>query len=336
MIASIIRQCLKLMPVAALLMLPVGEARGKTAQEHAQQVFPTASEWKSWCLSDEVQLLRGMVPDQKTHQYCALRKVKGENRLVMTYIVASAHHQFARFALKNGEVMAYHTNGALLARMPLWESPPALYAPAEPMVQLRLTGTDDNLIYCEAENLTRFPVLLRPGNVSIIITKGERITLSNLFVKLRETTLLPPRGKARLRLDLIIKRRKNPEGLTKAERVELVYHAQESAVITQPQAIAPAAILQPGMPELGETGRCFPIRLRDDLAVIQRYSPTGRAEVKQLEFYRLHKGVWQHITTELINSYYRPAIFQCEETRVRIYAITGRTLAEVQLSQPVQ
>ena len=172
---------------------------------------------------------------------------------------------------------------------------------------------------------------LRPGNISIITTESGQVTCSNLSVKLREETVLQPHAAAQLQLDIISKKITNPKGLTKVERVDLVYHAQESANIRHPQAIAPAVILQSGMPEIGENGRSFPIRLRDDLAVIQRYNMGGYADMQVLDFYRLHKGVWQYVRTKTINSSYTPAIFQCDGKSIRIYDITGSKLADLQL-----
>ena len=331
MVDYIVRHCWQVLLWGALLMPAMGVAHGDTALEQAQRVVPKGSGWKSFRLSDDVQLLRCLLDDKKTHLYCGMCKVNGTYRLVMPHLIAARHDQFAKFSLKGSEILAYHANGVLLARLPMWDFPPALFAPAEQIVQLRLTGTGDNLLYCEAINLSPAPVCLRPGHISIITTEGEQVTCSNLSVKLREETMLQPHATARLQLDIISKKITNPKGLTKAERVDLVYHAQESADIRHPQAIAPAVILQPGMPEMGDNGRRFPIRLRDDLAVIQCYNMGGYANMKELDFYRLHKGVWQYVRTKTINSSYTPAIFQCEGKHIRIYDISGSKLADLQL-----
>ena len=229
--------------------------------ESVQRMFPKSTGWKSFRLSDDVQMLRCLMPDKTTHMYCVTRRAKGEFRLVKTHGVSVVDDQFARFSLKNGTVLAYHSNGEVLACMPLWETPPALYAPASEWVRLSLTGTGDNQITCEAENLTRVPVLLRPGRVQIITTEDGEVVWSNLLVRLREETLLSPRGKVQLQLDLVVKRNTNPKGLMRKERVDLVYLADDVVLTAPSRAIAPAAVLQPGMPELGELGGFFPIRL---------------------------------------------------------------------------
>lgn len=108
------------------------------------------------------------------HQYCVVRDNGSGPRLVHTYSVKASDDQFARFALKGNEVWAYHANGALLARMRLWEKPPVLHAPAPEHARLRFTGTGEGLILCEAENLTDYPVLLRRGRVYIVLPEGKR------------------------------------------------------------------------------------------------------------------------------------------------------------------
>lgn len=302
-----------------------------TAQNLAESVFPDATGWKSYRLSDEVQLLRCLMADKKTQMYSAVRKAKGVFRLVLTHGVHVEDDQYARFALKDGAVLAYHSSGVLLARMPMWETPPALFAPAPELVRLRFSGTGDNLILCEAENLTDSPVLLRPGKVTIITTDDDEVKRGNLSARLSQETRLPPRGSCRLRLDIISKRRTNPTGLSKLERVDLVYRADDVKPCGNPGAVAPAFILQAGMPELGSPGYHFPIRLRDDLAVNIPPGPGGRADVMQLEFYRLSEGLWQHIGSKSLHSNYSPFSFECEENRVRVYAIGGRKLADIQL-----
>lgn len=315
-----------------MVMAPVfGENSADTPLESVQRVFPESTGWKSFHLSDDVQLQRCLMPDKTTHMYCATRRTKAGFRLVKAHGVSVVDDQFARFSLKNGTVLAYHSNGEVLARMPMWETPPALYAPAAEMVRLRLTGTGDNQIICEAENLTKVPVLLRPGRVQIITTEDGEVTWSNLLVKLREETLLPPRGKIQLQLPIVVKRVTNPKGLTRKERVDLVYLADDVAPAADSLAIAPAVILQPGMPELGELGGFFPIRLRDDLTVAYCPSPAGRADSRQLDFYRLRDGVWQFVASPVVRSTSIPRRFTCENNRVRVYDIEGRKLAEFQL-----
>ena len=118
------------------------------------------------------------------------------------------------------------------------------------------------------------------------------------------------------------------------ERVDLVYLADDVAPAADSLAIAPAVILQPGMPELGELGGFFPIRLRDDLAVAYQPGVTGRADSRELEFYRLRDGVWQHVSSPVVRSTSIPRRFKCENNRVRVYDIEGWKLAEFQLPFP--
>ena len=296
-----------------------------------QRAFPQSTGWMCFHLSDKVQLQRCLMPDKATHMYCVTRRAKGDFQLVKTHAVAAVDDQFSRFSLKDGTVLAYHSNGEVLARMPMWETPPALYAPAAEWVRLRLTGTGDNQIICEAENLTMVPVLLRPGRVQIITTEDGEVTWSNLLVRLREETLLPPRGKVQLQLPIVVKRVTNPKGLTRKERVDLVYLADDVAPAADSLAIAPAVILQPGMPELGELGGFFPIRLRDDLAVVHRSGISGYAGARQLDFYRLRNGVWQFVASPVVRSTRLPRLFKCVDDEVRIDDIEGWKLAEFQL-----
>lgn len=327
----IIRQCCAGL-FGVVVMAPVfGETSADTPLESVQRVFPESTGWKSFCLSDDVQLLRCLMPDNATHMYCVTRRAKDAFPLVKAHAVAAVDDQFARFSLKNGTVLAYHSNGEVLARMPMWETPPALYAPASEWVRLRLTGTDDNLLLCEAENLTRVPVLLRPGRVKIITTEQGEVMWSNLLVRLLQETLLPPRGKVQLQLALATKRSTNPKGLMRKERVDLVYLADDVAPTAPTGALAPAVVLQPGMPELGELGGFFPIRLRDDLAVVHRSGISGYAGARQLDFYRLRNGVWQHVSSPVVRSTRLPRLFKCVDDEVRVYDIEGWKLAEFQL-----
>ena len=326
MMRFIVRFC-SLVLFCALLVAPLS---ADTPLESVQRVFPESTGWKSFCLSDDVQLLRCLMPDKTTHMYCVTRSTKAGFRLVKAHGVSVVDDQFARFSLKNGTVLAYHSSGEVLARLPLWDAPPALYAPAAEQVRLRLTGTGDNQILCEAENLTRVPVLLRPGRVKIITTKQGEVMWSNLLARLQTETLLPPRGKIQLQLDLVVKRITNPKGLMRKERVDLVYLADDVAP-TRSLAIAPAVVLQPGMPELGELGGFFPIRLRDDLAVAYQLGFTGRADSRELDFYRLCNGVWQHVSSPVVRSTRSPSRFKCVDDEVRVYDIEGWKLAEFQL-----
>lgn len=313
-------------------MAPVfGETSADTPLESVQRVFPESTGWKSFCLSDDVQLLRCLMPDKTTHMYCATRSTKAGFRLVKAHGVSVVDDQFARFSLKDDTVLAYHSSGEVLARMPMWETPPALYAPASEWVRLRLTGTDDNLLLCEAENLTRVPVLLRPGRVKIITTEQGEVMWSNLLVRLLQETLLPPRGKVQLQLDLATKKNHNPKGLMRKERVDLVYLADDVAPTAPTGTLAPAVVLQPGMPELGELGGFFPIRLRDDLVVVHRSGISGYAGARQLDFYRLRNGVWQHVSSPVVRSTRSPSRFKCVDDEVRVYDIEGWKLAEFQL-----
>ena len=330
MIRFIIRLCF-LVLFCAVLVTPVrGAAPVNSPLETVQRVFPESTDWKIFRLSDDVQLQRCLMPDKATHMYCITRREKEASPLVKTHAVAAVDDQFSRFSLQEDTVLAYHSSGEVLARLPLWDEPPALYAPAVEQVRLRLTGTDDNLLLCEAENLTSEPVLLRPGRVQIITTEQGEVMWSNLLVRLQTETLLPPRGKVQLQLDLVVKRITNPKGLMRKERVDLVYLADDVAP-TRPRAIAPAVVLQPGMPELGELGGFFPIRLRDDLAVVHRSGISGYAGARQLDFYRLRNGVWQHVSSPVVRSTRLPSRFKCVDDEVRVYDIEGWKLAEFQL-----
>lgn len=327
----IIRQCCTGL-FGVVVMAPVfGEPSADTPLESVQRVFPESTGWKSFCLSDDVQLLRCLMPDKATHMYCVTRSTKAGFRLVKAHGVSVVDDQFARFSLKNGTVLAYHSSGEVLARLPLWDAPPALYALAAEQVCLRMTGTGDNLLLCEAENLTQVPVLLRPGRVQIITTEQGEVMWSNLLARLQTETLLPPRGKVQLQLDLATKRITNPKGLMRKGRVDLVYLADDVAPAADSLAIAPAVILQPGMPELGELGGFFPIRLRDDLAVVHRSGISGYAGARQLDFYRLRNGVWQHVSSPVVRSTRLPSRFKCVDDEVRVYDIEGWKLAEFQL-----
>ena len=318
--------------LGAMLVAPgLGAIPVNSPQETVQRVFPESTDWKIFRLSDDVQLQRCLMPGKSTHMYCVTRRAGDAFPLVKAHAVAAVDDQFSRFSLKDDTVLAYHSSGEVLARLPLWDLPPALYAPAVEQVRLRLTGTGDNLLFCEAENLTPVPVLLRPGRVQIITTDQGEVTWSNLLVRLQKETLLPPRGKVRLQLDLVVKRITNPKGLTRKERVELVYLADDVAPAGHPRAIAPAVILQPGMPEVGELGAFFPIRLRDDLAVACQPGFTGRADSRELEFYQLRDGVWQFAACPVVRSTSIPRRFKCENNRVRVYDIEGWKLAEFQL-----
>ena len=299
-----------------------------TSLASVQRAFPQSTDWTSYRLSDDVQLQRCLMPDKATHMYCVTRRAGDAFPLVKTHAVAAVDDQFSRFALKNGTVLAYHSCGEELARLPLWETPPALFAPASEWVRLRLSGTGDNQIVCEAENLTMVSVLLRPGRVQIITTEDAEVTWSNLLVRLREETLLPPRGKVQLQLALATKRSTNPKGLMRKERVELVYLADDVAPTAPTGTLAPAAVLQPGMPDLGELGGFFPIRLRDDLAVALRAGIGGMAGIRQLDFYRLRNGVWQHVSSPVVRSPRLPRLFKCVDDEVRIDDIEGWKLAE--------
>lgn len=85
------------------------------------------------------------------------------------------------------------------------------------------------------------------------------------------------------------------------------------------------------MPELGSPEHYFPLRLRGDLAVRLCRGIDGRADVKQLDFYRLSNGLWLHVGSSVLHSNYSPSSFECEDRRVRVHAIGGRKLADIQL-----
>ena len=301
----------------------------------ARRVFPMGQEWKTFPLPERVTVLRcsRKEPEYRSlHQYCVVRDNGSGPRLVHTYSVKKSDDQFARFALKGNEVWAYHANGALLARMRLWEKPPVLHAPAPEHARLRFTGTGEGYILCEAENLTDYPVLLRRGRVYIVLPEGKRTVLNNLCVWLREETLLPPRQKKSLQLRIVAKRTINPRGLMRRKQVHLVYRASDSKPISHPEAIAPAAIFQPGLPDLGDKDQLQLFRLSDELAVVDGDSVGGHLGY-QFDFYRLKQGVWQLATRveQSANPRFGAFAYECHGNRVRLLDSDEDTIIEVEV-----
>lgn len=301
----------------------------------ARCVFPMGLEWKIFPLPEGVTVLRCSRNEpayRSLHQYCVVRDAGSGLRLVHTYAVKKVNDQFARFELKGNEVWVYHANGALLARMRLWENPPALHAPAPEHVQLRFTGTGEGYILCEAENLTDYPVLLRRGRVYIVLPEGKRTVFNNLCVWLREEALLEPRQKMSLQLRIAAKRAINPRGLMRRNQVHLVYRACDDKPISHPEAIAPAAIFQPGLPDLGDKDRSSMNRLNDELAVVEGDSVGGHLGY-QFDFYRLKQGVWQLATRveQSANPRLGVSAYECNGNRVRILDSDEDTIMEVEV-----
>lgn len=264
--------------------------------------------------------------DESQNVYCAVREESGKARLMMVRMEKIENDQFARFELKGDEVLAYHANGALLARLRLRETPPARYSCAPEQVRLRFTGPADGAILCEAENLTDYPVLLRNGNVRILITEGNNVRFNNLLVKMRELTL-NPREKRPLQLPIMAKKRINPTSLGKHGSVELVCYMNDPQRITRPGAIAPVAIMQPGLPDVSGG---FLTRLRDDLAVEQQSDIAGSAGYT-LAFYRLRNGIWEHATSLRVNSRYNPFAYEVDGNLIRVLDFDNDKIVEVTL-----
>lgn len=301
----------------------------------ARRVFPMGQEWKTFPLPERVTVLccsRKEPEYRSLHQYCVVRDNGSGPRLVHTYSVKKSDDQFARFALKGNEVWAYHANGALLARMRLWENPPVLHAPAPEHARLRFAGTGEGYILCEAENLTDFPVLLRRGRVYIVLPEGKRTVLNNLCVWLREETLLPPRQKKSLQLRIFAKRAINPRGLMRRNQVHLVYRACDDKPISHPEAIAPAAIFQPGLPDLGNKDQLQLLRLSDELAVVDGDNVGGHLGYR-LDLYRLKQGLWQLATRveKTANPRLGVSAYECNGNRMRILDSDENVIMEVEV-----
>ena len=300
-----------------------------------RRVFPMGQEWISFPLPDGVTVLRCLRKEpayRSLHQYSVVRDAGSGPRLVHTHAVKKVNDQFARFELKGNEVWAYHANGALLARMRLWENPPALHAPAPEHARLRFTGTGEGHILCEAENLTDYPVLLRRGRVYIVLPEDKRTAFNNLCVWLREETLLAPRQKKPLQLRIFAKRAINPRGLMRRNQVHLVYRACDDKPISHPDAIAPAAIFQPGLPDLGDKDSLSLYRLSDEFAVAEGDSVGGHLGY-QFDFYRLKQGAWQLATRVEQTANPRLGVFayECNGNRVRILDSDEDTIMEVEV-----
>ena len=317
--------------IATAALCPAKESTPLTPRECAQQAFPKAVEWSECRLTPDMVLMRGIIHDfhyLTAHMYCAVRTRDGIPRLAATYAVEAKENQFVRFNQRGDEILAYHQNGTLLARMRLWETPPAAFSPAPDIVKFRLAGVEPGYVLCEAENLTRFPVLLRRGKMSLTAyrdTMVERLTLSTTV----KACTLPPGKRQILRLSIKAKRQVHPTSLLKMDRVDFSYHA----VNYQPVGsdITPARILPAGLPDLGEQGYTSPIRLRDDLAVESSSIPTGYHQ-SQLSFYQLKNGIWYHILTKNVGSSpYTPGCFECRGDHVRILDYGGNELSSVRI-----
>lgn len=314
--------------VVGLGMMPslsAADAPG-TPRELAHRICPKATAWKETNLSSDTVLLRGSWAESASgrdmHMYLAVQTKQGVPRLMLTHVVAAAADQYARFELKGAEVRAYHANGTLLARVRMWETPPAQYAGAPELVSLRLVGVEPGIVIAEAENLTRFPVVLRRGKVYLIEYEGNKVRLNNLSLHSEECRLQPGECR-RMKLRIASKRVIFPSGLLENKRVELVYRAKDNQLCGA--EIAPAWILQYGMPQLNDQGYAYPIRLRDDFAVVLE-SGMGGFAMYRLAMYQLNNGVWFHSGYLNISGNYAPREFEIEHNQIRVLDYRERSL----------
>lgn len=305
-------------------------ASAETPQECAGRAFPKAGDWQEYRLSAETKLMRGTLNDfhyMTAHMYCAIRTQGGIPRLSAVYAVAADENQFARFKQQGEEILAYHQNGTLLSRMRLWDTPPAAFSPAPDIVQFRFVGVEPDYVLCEAENLTRFPVVLRQGKMHLKGYKDDKVEGNFPTLQVTPCTL-PPRQKHLLRLQIISKKILHLTGLQKQDRVEFVYLAADKQPVGKD--ISPARILPTGLPDLGETGYEYPIRLRDDLAVLLHHPPAGYVQF-QLRFYQRRNGAWYHLFSKNITGRLAPHSYECREDNIRILDYEGSTLHTVRI-----
>lgn len=318
-----------LMTMAALLVLPTQAAlpesdTPRTPRELAQRVFHKAAEWKEMRLSPDTVLLRGTLADTASgkdmHVFLVVQTKSEKPRLMLTHSVAAVSDQYARFELKGAELRAYHANGTLLARLRMWEAPPAQYATAPELVSLRLVGEEPGIVIAEAENLTGFPVVLRRGKVFVIEREENEVRCRNLGLKIDECSLNPGQCK-QVRLRIASKRPVHSKDLLKVERVELVYRAQDN--LPCGAEISPAWVLPPGVPQLGDQGYAYPIRLRDDFAVVCE-SGMGGVTMHRLALYQLNNGVWFHAGYLKTQGNSTPCAFEIEQDKIRVRDYLGR------------
>ncbi len=318
------KRLLRTLIYAVLVVAGVVQAGNETSRELAQKVFREASGWKEYRLSADTVLLRGRLENFNgrgpTHMYCAVRMKEGKPQLCATYAVAAGNDQFARFSLKAGVVQAYHANGVLLARIRLWDAPPAQFATAPSLVSLRLVGVEPGAVIAEAENLTGHPVTLRRGKVYVIEYEGNEVKRSDLTLLLKECRLQPGQT-ARMKLSIVCKRLVCPAGWLERQRVELVYRAQDN----QPcgAELSPAWVLQSGVPQLDYHGYAYPIRLRNDLAVQLEPGMSGMV-MHRLAIYQLSGGVWFHSGCLNTQGNSAPCAFEIGDDMIRVRDSRGR------------
>lgn len=312
----------------SLLFCTAAFCSAVTPLQQVQRAFPKASEWTEMQLSPDTVLLRGKLPQfhcMDAHMYCAVRTRSGIPRLAATYAVAVFENQFARFEQEGDEIRAYHANGTLLSRIHLWTAPPATFSSAPELVKLRFSGVGPGYVLCEAENLTRFPVILRSGSVYLYTYQGNTVKRSFLSLTVKPHTL-KARQKQQLRLPIKSKICIHPTGLRQCERVDCVYLAYNAPPCGP--GISPARILQPGIPDLGEQGYDYPIRLRDDLAVVVHRLPTGIVQW-QLQFYQRRKGMWYFLQYRNVMGTHEPYSFECQGDEISIRSYGGKNLSTV-------
>ena len=306
----------------------------ETPLQQVQKVFPKVSDWKEMRLSTDTVLLQGRLPDfhnMDAHMYCAVRTQGGISRLAATYAVAAFENQFDRFEQLGEEILAFHANGTLLSRMRLWDTPPAAFSPAPETVKLRFCGVGPGYVLCEAENLTRFPVILRHGSMHLYTYRENTVEKNHLSLSVEPCTL-KPRQKQQLRLGIKSKVRIHPKSLLKWDRVDCVYLANNTPHCGP--GISPARILQPDMPDLGEQGDEYPVRLRDDLAVVIHRLPTGFKQ-DTFQFFQLRNGVWCFLQRKNIMEMHSLVCFECRGDEISARDYTGRKLFNL-LIPPVE
>jgi hypothetical protein len=318
------KRLLRTLICAVLFVAGAVQAGNEASRELAQKVFREATGWKEYRLSADTVLLRGRLEKFNgggpTHMYCAVSTKEGKPQLCATYAVAAGNDQFARFSLKAGVVQAYHANGVLLARIRLWDAPPAQFATAPSLVSLRLVGVEPGVVIAEAENLTGHPVTLRRGKVYVIEYEGNEVKRSDLTLRLKECRLQPGQT-ARMKLSIISKRQVYPAGWLERQRVELVYRAQDN----QPcgAELSPAWVLQSGVPQLDYHGYSYPIRLRNDLAVHLEPGMSGMV-MHRLAIYQLSGGVWFHSGWLNTQGNSAPCAFEIGDDMIRVRDSRGR------------
>ena len=116
------------------------------------------------------------------------------------------------------------------------------------------------------------------------------------------------------------------------KQVLLVYRACDDKPISHPEAIAPAAIFQPGLPDLGDKDQLQLFRLSDELAVVDGDTIGGYLGYR-LDFYRLKQGLWQLATRveKTANPRLGVSAYECNGNRVRILDSDEDVIMEVEV-----